>query len=249
VKTVDALLPIQNAEATQTLHQLLTEPDGWYDHIRRYSTAVILASVFGLRGATFDSPRVKDLYHVQDQLTQITEVGATPPVDIFPFLKSLPDFMSPWRQWARAIRAEHRRFWFSLVAESKEHLQRPGVSDCFLKRMMTDASKSGLDDEHIAYLAGTLVSFFGPRHQLSTDIDLLVNQMEAGSDTTASTLLSFLLALAKHPEVLKKCQAEVDAVCGTERSPNVGDFENLLYMRAVMNEVGWHCENPKSRRC
>lgn len=103
---VDKMLPVQNAESIQTLYQLLKDPTKWYNHIRRYSTSVILATVFGLRGSTFDSPRVKQLYHVQDQNTAINELGATPPVDIFPFLKSLPDFVSPWRIWARNIRKE-----------------------------------------------------------------------------------------------------------------------------------------------
>ena len=61
--------------------------------------------------------------------------------------------------------------------------------------------------------------------------------MEAGSDTTASTLLSFLLAMATHQDVLKKCQQEVDALCGTDRSPAIDDMERLPYMKAVMNEV------------
>ena len=60
-------------------------------------------------------------------------------------------------------------------------------------------------------------------------------QMEAGSDTTASMLLSFLMAMAKHPEVLKRCQNEVDSVCGLNRSPGIQD--DLPYLRAVMNEV------------
>ena len=61
--------------------------------------------------------------------------------------------------------------------------------------------------------------------------------MEAGSDTTASTLMSFLLAVAKYPGVLKKCQAEVDALCGTERSPSTEDIAKLPYIRATMSEV------------
>lgn len=61
--------------------------------------------------------------------------------------------------------------------------------------------------------------------------------MEAGSDTTASTLLSFLLAMAKHPRVLEKCQREVDLVCGLQHTPDIKDAQNLPYLRAVMNEV------------
>lgn len=159
VVAVDQLLPIQNAEATQTLYSLLQDPDGWYDHIRRYSTAVILASVFGLRGTSFESPRVKALYHVQDQFTNITEIGATPPVDIFPWLKSLPNFISGWRKWALSVRSEQRALYFTLMRDSKKQMQRGGVKECFLARMIAEQDKSGLSDEHVAYLGGTLVSF------------------------------------------------------------------------------------------
>ena len=61
--------------------------------------------------------------------------------------------------------------------------------------------------------------------------------MEAGSDTTSSTLLSFLLAVIEQPEILKKVQAEVDAVCGIERSPTPNDLNKLPYLRACMTEV------------
>ncbi len=61
--------------------------------------------------------------------------------------------------------------------------------------------------------------------------------MEGGSDTTASTLLSFLMALIKYPHVLKKAQLEVDLVCGTERSPTFEDMKRLEYIKQCMTEV------------
>lgn len=61
--------------------------------------------------------------------------------------------------------------------------------------------------------------------------------MEAGSDTTASTLFSFLLATIAYPQALKKAQAEVDGVCGTSRSPTSEDIAELPYLKACMHEV------------
>lgn len=61
--------------------------------------------------------------------------------------------------------------------------------------------------------------------------------MEAGSDTTSSTLLAFVLAMASYPECLKKAQEEVDRVCGSTRSPSFPDMEELKYVRACMTEV------------
>lgn len=60
VAAVGNVLPLQNAKATLTLYQLLHVPEGWYDHIRRYPTAVILSSVYAQRAARFDSPKVVD---------------------------------------------------------------------------------------------------------------------------------------------------------------------------------------------
>jgi cytochrome P450 len=233
ITAVDEILPIQEAESIQTLHHLMYSPDRWFDHIRRYSTAVILASVFGLRGAHFNSPRVKALYDVQDQNTAINELGATPPVDIFPFLKSLPDFVSPWRRWAKNIRTEYRELLLKLVEDSKTS----GV-DCFFAKIMRAQEKSGLTEEQVAYLGGILVSFPGSPVScvLVHDTDF-ISQMEAGSDTTASTLLSFLLALSSRPHVLRKCQEEVDQVVGMERSPSAVDMPKLQYLRAAMKEV------------
>ena len=61
--------------------------------------------------------------------------------------------------------------------------------------------------------------------------------MEAGSDTTSSTLHSFILAMITHPEILKKAQQELDEFCGVSRSSGSQDIKNFPYMKAIMTEV------------
>ncbi|KAK3315853.1 cytochrome P450 [Apodospora peruviana] len=217
VKAVDKQLPLQNAESTATMVQLLRDPAGYYDHVRRYTTAVILASVFGQRGARFDAPNVQALYHAQDQFTAILEQGATPPVDAFPFLRYVPEWAAPWKRWARAVRREQKGLYMRLVTETRERLAAGKGGDCYLQVMLRNQEKNEMDDEHLAYLAGNL--------------------MEAGSDTTASTLLSFLLAMIKYPEVFKRAQKEVDEVCGPSRSPGPEDITRLPFIKAVMDET------------
>jgi cytochrome P450 len=68
--------------------------------------------------------------------------------------------------------------------------------------------------------------------------------MEAGSDTTASTLLSYLLGMISNPAAYARARHELDSVCGTERSPAAEDLERLPYLRACMTEVG--CTNAKN---
>ncbi|CAI7579982.1 unnamed protein product [Penicillium pancosmium] len=217
VKAVDDMFPIQNAEATQTMCQILQNPDGYYDYIRRYSTAVVLSSVFGQRGAEFESPKVRALYHVQEQFTRILEPGATPPVDAFPWLRYLPSVFASWKAKAKNIRAEQRALYFGLLEETKARIAKGATTGSFMERVLQDQQKIGLDDEHVAYLGGIL--------------------MEAGSDTTSSTVLSYLLGVIGNPTALAKAQEELDSICGTERSPNMDDLGKLPYLRACMNET------------
>lgn len=61
--------------------------------------------------------------------------------------------------------------------------------------------------------------------------------IEAGSETTSSTLNSAIKYLAATPDAQSKAQAELDRVVGTSRSPTFGDEENLTYIRAIVKEI------------
>lgn len=62
---------------------------------------------------------------------------------------------------------------------------------------------------------------------------------EAGTDTTAGTLLWFLMAIVLHPHVLARAQAELDGVLGAdgETIPGFAHIDELPYCVAVMKEV------------
>ncbi len=80
---------------------------------------------------------------------------------------------------------------------------------------MEEAPKYSLSDMEIASLNGNL---FG-----------------AGSDTSSSTLITFILACCAYPEVVPRAQEELDRVVGSYRSPGLDD--DLPYVRAFCKEV------------
>jgi hypothetical protein len=82
---------------------MIRDPGRYYEHIQRYTTAVILASVFEQRGENFNSPNIQALYDVQNRFTALLEPGAAPPVDGLTFLQYLPEFMAPWKRNAKKI--------------------------------------------------------------------------------------------------------------------------------------------------
>ncbi|WP_370942246.1 cytochrome P450 [Amycolatopsis sp. cg5] len=58
----------------------------------------------------------------------------------------------------------------------------------------------------------------------------------AGADSTAHALGFALYLIAKHPDVLRKVQAEVDAILG-DRVPTVDDLDALTYTTQVITET------------
>jgi cytochrome P450 len=59
----------------------------------------------------------------------------------------------------------------------------------------------------------------------------------AGFETTATTLMWWILAMVAFPEVQSRAQAELDAVVGRARLPTFADAPRLPYLRAVIREV------------
>lgn len=219
VSVVDKLQPLQQAEATQTVKNLCDTPQDFDHHLRRNATSVILSSVFGRRGADYNQPDVKEIYRVQDQFSEIIAPGNTPPVDVFPVLKYIPTFLAKWKQRAAAVRKGQQDLYVGLLRKNQARMAKGTFVNCFMDRLLSKEGqeKHQMDDEHLAYVGGVM--------------------MEAGSDTTSATLLSFILAMVKNPKVLRKAQSEVDRVCGGLRSPTFEDMPDLPYVRACVLEV------------
>lgn len=61
--------------------------------------------------------------------------------------------------------------------------------------------------------------------------------LEAGSDTTSSTLYAFVQAMLLYPDVQRLVQTHIDKVIGTSRMPTMDDENDLPYVRCVMKET------------
>jgi cytochrome P450 len=76
--------------------------------------------------------------------------------------------------------------------------------------------------DEIAFIAGTLI--------------------EAGTDTTRTSLLSLIAGTAMYPDWTKRAREELDVVCGAnaERLPSFEDYDKLPMIKAAIKEaVRW----------
>ena len=68
-------------------------------------------------------------------------------------------------------------------------------------------------------------------------------------ETTASTVMTFVLAMVLHPDVQLKAQKEVDLVVGPDRLPEFSDMPNLTLISAIVKEVLRSVFSPLSSEC
>ncbi|KAF9024669.1 cytochrome P450 [Hymenopellis radicata] len=210
-------IPIEQAEATQLMYDLMREPEAFLNHLRRYANSVISSVIVGKRSPRFESEHASMFFEYDERWDAYLAPGASPPVDMFPILKYLPEFLAPWKKEARALRRLQRHLFFTALEECEERLRRGEGNDCYLEELIQQKDEIGLSRDQIAYLAGVLV--------------------EGGSGTSAIFLKSFILALISYPEAQRKAQEEIDAIVGHERTPLLADYDSLPYIRALVQEV------------
>ncbi|MCJ1448190.1 MAG: hypothetical protein MMC23_008704 [Stictis urceolatum] len=215
-RTFEPYLALENR---QMLADLASTPGDFFKHIRRYATSQTTVMTYGWRGPTYDDQRIQRLFEVLEEFLVLSQTGTSALIEYFPWARVLPKWMmGPVQGQAEA---HHRRekamylgHWSSFKDEMKRKVNRP----CFCATLYDEQLKRGFSDELACYIAGSL--------------------LEAGADTTASTLYGFVQAMILFPEVQREAQREIDQVIGSERLPTSKD--DLPYVRACVKEsVRW----------
>ncbi|EIN10090.1 cytochrome P450, partial [Punctularia strigosozonata HHB-11173 SS5] len=187
--------------------------------IARYSNSVILSVLYGKRSPRYETEDTTTFFHVQRRWEQALELGAHPPVDMLPFLRYVPERWALWKRISREIREVQRGLYMKLLCECEERI-RSGTQDgipTFMDEVIKQQDELGMTREMACYLGGTLI--------------------EGGSDTTSYSLQSLVLALTAFPEAQRKAQEEIDRVVGSDRMPNLSDFEMMPYLQALIKET------------
>lgn len=183
--------------------------------------------VFGVRSPSPRTPHLVDLYELMEEWSKVMESGATPPVDILPVLKYLPERL--FGNWI--TRSKN-------VGQAMDKLYSRMVSHVLARRAVSGSRPSFLDgvlDQ--TELAKTLT-----RNQLNFLCGVV---MEGGSDTSSSIILAFVHAMIKFPRVQEKAQREIDGVVGEERSPAWSDYAALPYVAMIVKEtMRWRPVTP-----
>ncbi|KAF8595469.1 cytochrome P450 [Ceratobasidium sp. AG-I] len=216
------LWPVLLKQSRLTLQRLLEDSSDIAAELQRMSGSILLSTVYGYEVTTTDDPLVKIVKTAIHSLSQAA-VPSNFYVNFFPWLKYIPSWApgAGWKRKADAWRAERDVMLNVPFDWTKEQMASGAAAPSILKRLLTkfasQASQDVEEEDQIRWATGTL---FG-----------------AGSDTSATSALVFILAMTLYPEVQTKAQAEIDALLGGNRLPELEDQDSLPYVRCLIKEV------------
>ncbi|KAK4039004.1 cytochrome P450 [Parachaetomium inaequale] len=118
-------------------------------------------------------------------------------------LDPLVDF-SPWLRWLPDFLLPEKGLYLGHWLKAREEAKAGTIMRCFSEDLVGAQNAEGFSDDQASYITGTL--------------------LEAGSDTTSSTLYAF------------KAHEEIDRVIGPNRMPTMDDERDLQYVRGIVEE-------------
>ncbi|KKY28472.1 putative cytochrome p450 [Diplodia seriata] len=212
-------LPLQELETKQLLADVADDAGAWRKHIDRYAGSVATTMMNGHRVTTNADNTTREFV---DDLTEFSVHSIrTKWIENLPFVWSLPEWTVPARREAKRIAERHMELIMRHWNVTKQRVAGGLSLPCFNKAMMDLLEEGDLKNrltEPEAAEAGEIL-------------------VTAAVDTTSSSLLNWVAAMALFPEVQKKAQEEIDRVVGPSRLPDEGDITDLLYVRQVLQDV------------
>ncbi|KAI0741731.1 cytochrome P450 [Daedaleopsis nitida] len=231
-EVVVKLQPIQLKITRDLVRRLLDSPQDLLEQLKFSFAATTLRLAYGIVVTEPDD----EYYQMIERISVIGENLTVPgryAVDAIPFLRFLP-------KWFPG--AGFRRY----AAESQQEIS--SIIDKLYNTARTMAEVGTEGDSVVSQLLYKAKS--SSSSQEAADLEVLCKAVTAtiytaGSDTTNSAMQAFFLAMALHPDIQKKAQAEIDAVVGVDRLPEFSDRKALPYVNAIVKELlRWHIVAP-----
>ncbi|KAF5228903.1 hypothetical protein FAUST_10751 [Fusarium austroamericanum] len=230
-KSIGKFEPIQELEISRLLKRIYNDhnSENLPEHLNQVSGSIMLRILYNYETDPNKNDHIVSMANtVMEEFSKATSPGAWA-VDLVPWLKYLPEWIpgAGFKKTAKVFR---------------DHLLQ-NVKDPY--NYVRDQMARGND--HVSYVAGLV----GDIHRKIDPEEESVIQwtaasmMNAGTDTTGATLLSFFAAMVIYPDVQKRAQEEIDRVVGHSRLPSFADKANLPYINSIAQEaLRWHTLAP-----
>lgn len=198
-------------EAKRWNYKLLQDPDNFGFHLEDMASKIVCQ-------LAWDDPSMSE-YCTKSALGLLTQMSPAGTItNVLTPLWHLPEAINPWKIAERKRHDEQQRWWMERLLHTRALMEQGEARPSFTRTYLEGEKTGGLSGDYEASSAlgmMALVAIF----------------------TVAGPLYYFLLAMVCHPEWMKKCQEEIDRVCGGRRMPELPDMPNLPVLRASIKET------------
>ncbi|KAF8158909.1 cytochrome P450 [Mycena galopus ATCC 62051] len=186
------------------------------------AAAIIMAAVYGYDIESTHSDQF--VYLAEEGMRRIGEslLPGASAVNTFPFLRHFPSWFPGcgFHRFARDtsdLIDEMKNAPFDFVRQNiRDGTGKPSV----LRELLENNDVRG-----------------GSREREDMIKDVAAVAYASAADTTAATIVIFIMAMALNPEVLRKAQNEINTVVGVGCLPGFEHRSSLLYCEAIVREV------------
>lgn len=169
----------QSIESKRMLYDLIRDPSKYELWFERYAGGLIFRIGYGKTIVTGEEAHVRKALHVVHSVERIASPGSYL-VDTIPILQYLPEWMAPFKKEGRQLHEAELKFFRTLINDVRAEREANVMAPSFTNTWLEEQDAYGLTEDEAAYVIGTL--------------------FEAGSGTTASAMMSFMLTMTLYPQ-------------------------------------------------
>ncbi|KAL5498334.1 hypothetical protein ACEPAH_2476 [Sanghuangporus vaninii] len=222
-KAVAAFRPIQQGQVNRFLHGLLTNPDNIQKQVHALIASTILLVTFGHEMKSVDGDEYIALVKKTTKMTTDSGSPGGTIIDLFPILRHLPTWLpgSGLKRHALATAQLVAEVMEMPLRELKEKRANGQAPHCYVNHLLDEYESRGVVDK-----------------QHEQDIRCIGAVIySAGVETSEATIATFFLMMARHPEIVRRAQEEIDRVVGSDRLPTYEDRPKLPYVECIVKEI------------
>nr|POE80818.1 cytochrome p450 monooxygenase psod [Quercus suber] len=190
--------------------RLLEDPDNFCFQLEDMAAKVMTT-------LTWDDPDLSE-YCTKSAWGLLTQMSPAGPItNVLTPLWDLPFAINPWKIAERKRHDEQQGWWMANLMRTRAQMEAGDARPSFTR----------------TYLEGLKTGNLSGDYEASSAIGMMAL---VGIFTVAGPLYYFLLAMVHFPEWQKKCQEEIDSVCGG-RMPELSDMPSMPILRACIKET------------
>ncbi|KAH7326926.1 cytochrome P450 [Rhizoctonia solani] len=195
--------------------------DRLVSELDRLTVSAVVGATYGYDITSLDDPLVCSIRRVQDNFSKCA-LPTSFLVSMVPALAHIPSWFSG-AEWQRVVREwglEKDRVIEETFQWTCDQMAKGTAKPSIIGSILEDYEGQDISDEEKDVIKQVAIAPFA-----------------AGSDTTASTLSAFVLAMLLFLDTQRKAQAEIDRIVGSDRLPDIADLPSLPYLNNMVQEL------------